>query len=122
MSFLEYVMCDLHDWDDTFIQFSCSREIMPMSKPKDKEFRLKDHFYGAATVGERGQIVIPVEARKKYNIETADKILIMGAPHEKGLMLVKIDAMREFMLTLMSDLQHLEREIQNDGKAEEVTS
>ena len=95
---------------------------MSMSKPSDKEFSLKDHFYGAATVGERGQIVIPVEARKRYNIETGDKILIMGAPHEKGLMLVKIDAMREFMLTLMSDLQHLEHEIQNDGKVEEVTS
>ena len=95
---------------------------MPMSKPSDNEFCLKDHFYGAATVGERGQIVIPVEARKKYNIETGDKILIMGAPHEKGLMLVKIDAMREFMMTLLSDFQHLEREIQNDGKTEEVAS
>ncbi len=92
-----------------------------MSKSNDKEFCLKDHFYGAATVGERGQIVIPVEARKKYNIEPGDKILIMGAPHEKGLMLVKIDAMREFMLTLLSDLQHLEREIQ-DGKTEEAAS
>ena len=93
-----------------------------MSKPTDKEFCLKDHFYGAATVGERGQIVIPADARKKYGIETGDKILIMGAPHEKGLMLVKIDAMREFMLTLLSDLQHLEREIQHDGKMEETAS
>ena len=89
-----------------------------MSKSNEKEFCLKDHFYGAATVGERGQIVIPVEARKKFGIETGDKILIMGAPHEKGLMLVKIDAMREFMMTLLSDLQHLEREIQNDGKTQ----
>ncbi len=96
-----------------------------MSKPGDKEFCLKDHFYGAATVGERGQIVIPVEARKKYGIETGDKILIMGAPHEKGLMLVKIDALREFMVTLLADLQHLEREIQDgspDSKAEEAAS
>ncbi len=96
-----------------------------MSKPGDKEFCLKDHFYGAATVGERGQIVIPVEARKKYGIETGDKILIMGAPHEKGLMLVKIDALREFMVTLLADLQHLERQIQadtQDGKAEEAAS
>lgn len=82
-----------------------------MSKPETKEFSLKDHFYGAATVGERGQIVIPVEARKRYNIETGDKILIMGAPHERGLMLVKIDAMREFMTTIISDLQHMEQEI-----------
>ena len=93
-----------------------------MSKRTDQEFSLQDHFYGAATVGERGQIVIPAEARKKYGIETGDKILIMGAPHEKGLMLVKIDAMREFMLTLLSDLQHLEREIQNDGKLGETVS
>lgn len=85
-----------------------------MSKPDKKEFSLKDHFYGAATVGERGQIVIPVEARKRYNIETGDKILIMGAPHERGLMLVKIDAMREFMTTIIADLQHMEQEIASD--------
>ncbi len=93
-----------------------------MSKRADKEFSLQDHFYGSATVGERGQIVIPAGARKKYGIETGDKILVLGAPHEKGLMLVKVDAMREFMLTLLSDLQHLEREIQNDGKMGETAS
>ena len=93
-----------------------------MSKIKSEEFALKDHFYGAATVGERGQIVIPAEARKKFGIETGDKILIMGAPHNRGLMLVKIDAMREFMTTLLSDLQHLESEIQKDGKTEDADS
>ncbi len=88
-----------------------------MSKPDTKEFSLKDHFYGAATVGERGQIVIPVEARKRYNIETGDKILIMGAPHGRGLMLIKIDAMREFMNTILADLQHMEQEIASDRDA-----
>ncbi len=82
-----------------------------MPKPDAKEFSLKDHFYGAATVGERGQIVIPVEARKRYGIETGDKILIMGAPHDRGLMLIKIEAMREFMTTILSDLQEMEQEI-----------
>ncbi len=80
-----------------------------------KEFSLKDHFYGAATVGERGQIVIPVEARKRYGIETGDKILIMGAPHERGLMLVKIDALREFMTAILSDLSEMEQEIAAGG-------
>ena len=82
-----------------------------MPKPDIKEFSLKDHFYGAATVGERGQIVIPVEARKRYGIETGDKILIMGAPHDRGLMLIKIEALREFMTTILSDLQEMEQEI-----------
>ena len=90
-----------------------------MSEPDNKEYCLKDHLHGASTVGKRGQIVIPVEARKRYSIETGDKILVVGAPHEKGLMLVKIDAMSEFIPTLLSDLQHLEREIQNDHKTEE---
>lgn len=93
-----------------------------MQQSNSDDFSLKENFFGAATVGERGQIVIPAEARKKYGIQPGDKILIMGAPHKKGLMLVKIDAMREFMLTLLSDLQHLEREIQNDGKMEDIAS
>lgn len=88
-----------------------------MSKTDTKEFSLKDHFYGAATVGERGQIVIPVEARKRYNIETGDKVLIMGAPHQRGLMVIKIDAMREFMTTILSDLQHMEQEIASEHDA-----
>ena len=51
----------------------------------------------------------------------------MGAPHEKGLMLVKIEALREFMTTILSDLQTLEHEIQNsgpqdNGKSEETAS
>ena len=92
-----------------------------MSKPDSKEFSLKDHFYGAATVGERGQIVIPVEARKRYNIETGDKILIMGAPHERGLMLIKIDAMREFMTTILSDLQEMEQEIASGAVSQAKT-
>lgn len=82
-----------------------------MPKSDTKKFSLKDHFYGAATVGERGQIVIPVEARKRYGIETGDKILIMGAPHDRGLMLIKIETMRDFMTTILSDLQAMEQEI-----------
>ncbi len=88
-----------------------------MNKPDDKKFSLKDNFYGAATVGERGQIVIPIEARKRYNIETGDKILIMGAPHERGLMLIKIEAMREFMTAILSDLQEMEQEIASGHSA-----
>ena len=35
-------------------------------------------FYGSVTVSERGQIVIPVEARKDFNIRTGDKLLVFG--------------------------------------------
>jgi AbrB family looped-hinge helix DNA binding protein len=84
-----------------------------MGNEDDKqEYCITDHFFGMATVGERGQIVIPAEARKKHRINTGDKLLIMGTPDTKGLMLVKIDAMREFMTTIMQELQRVEQSYQ----------
>ena len=79
----------------------------PASELK-KEFCFDDHFYGSVTVGERGQIVIPAEARKRYHIETGDKLLILGTPTEKGLTLCKIGALREFMNTFLEALQRAE--------------
>lgn len=73
-------------------------------------FRVTDHFFGTATVGERGQIVIPAEARKKHGIRPGDKLLIMGTPDKKGLMLVKIEAMREFMTSMLQELQRVEQD------------
>ena len=35
-------------------------------------------FYGSVTVSERGQIVIPVEARRDFGIEAGDKLLVFG--------------------------------------------
>ena len=35
-------------------------------------------FYGSVTVSERGQVVVPAEARKDFNIATGDKLLVFG--------------------------------------------
>jgi AbrB family looped-hinge helix DNA binding protein len=78
----------------------------------------EDHFYGAATVGERGQIVIPAEARKNLGIETGDKLLIMTAPSKNGLMLCKIDDVREFMTMFLENLKRVESEY-SEERAEE---
>ena len=45
-------------------------------------------FYGSVTVSERGQIVIPAEARKDFGIKTGDKLLVLG-DLEKGIALAK---------------------------------
>ncbi|KPI48601.1 AbrB family transcriptional regulator [Clostridioides difficile] len=44
-------------------------------------------FFGAVVVGEGGQIVIPKEARDIFNINTGDKLLILG-DEERGLGIV----------------------------------
>ena len=37
-------------------------------------------MYGAVTVGERGQVVIPVEIRKLFRIKTSDKLIVFAKP------------------------------------------
>lgn len=44
-------------------------------------------FFGAVVVGERGQIVIPKEARDIFNINAGDKLLMLG-DEERGLGIV----------------------------------
>lgn len=81
-----------------------------------KEFRFEDHFYGSVTVGERGQVVIPAEARKRYHIETGDKLLVLGPPHDKGIMFCKIDDVRQFMTMFLESLKIVEQNLDQQGE------
>ena len=68
---------------------------------------MDDSFYGTATVGERGQLVIPAEARTELGIKAGDKLLIMRHPMYKGLMIVKIDALQGFLDEFSKGLEKL---------------
>ena len=45
------------------------------------------YFFGSVLVGERGQIVIPKEAREKFKINSGDKLLILG-DEDRGIAIV----------------------------------
>lgn len=53
-------------------------------------------FYGSVTVSERGQIVIPADARKDFGIKTGDKLLVFG-DLERGLGIATFDIMQRTM-------------------------
>jgi len=53
------------------------------------------HLFGSVKVGERGQIVIPKEAREIFGIVQGDILLVLGDT-ERGLALVKADKIQEF--------------------------
>jgi len=55
------------------------------------------HFYGAVTVGERGQIVIPAEARHELGFAAGDKLLIVKHPSYPGLMMFKLESAKQFL-------------------------
>lgn len=50
----------------------------------------KDMFVGICKVGEKGQIVIPKEARDMFNIKPGNSIVVL-CDKEKGIALVKAD-------------------------------
>ena len=54
-------------------------------------------FYGSATLGERGQLVIPAEARHEMGYDPGDKVLIVRHPGGKGLMLFKLEHAKHFL-------------------------
>lgn len=53
------------------------------------------HIFGAATVGERGQIVIPKKARELFKIETGDTLIIVG-DEERGLAIIPQNYLQGF--------------------------
>ena len=53
------------------------------------------HIFGSVKVGERGQVVIPKEARELFDISPGDILLVLGDV-ERGIALVKADALQEF--------------------------
>ena len=50
--------------------------------------------FGTAKVGERGQIVIPKEARELFNIQPGDTLLILGEEN-KGLIVSRPELLRD---------------------------
>lgn len=46
------------------------------------------HIFGAVTVGDKGQIVIPVKARKIFDIKSGDNLIVLG-DEKQGIALMK---------------------------------
>ncbi|UCE35977.1 MAG: AbrB/MazE/SpoVT family DNA-binding domain-containing protein [Thermoplasmata archaeon] len=50
----------------------------------------KPEFQGSTTVGERGQIVLPAELRKKHGIKPGDKLLVISNPLPSGASIIML--------------------------------
>jgi AbrB family looped-hinge helix DNA binding protein len=49
-------------------------------------------FLGSATVGTKGQIVIPADARAAMNIREGDKVVILRGPREGSIVVVRVES------------------------------
>lgn len=54
-------------------------------------------LYGTATVGSKGQIVIPVDARLELNINEGDRLYVIGSPKKGMVGLLREDTLEKFI-------------------------
>ena len=60
------------------------------------------YIFGVVKVGDKGQIVIPKEARKVYDIKPGDALLMLG--DQKGMALVKTEIFQSAVDQVMGDI------------------
>lgn len=76
-----------------------------MTETEAKELPPKGkQFFGVVKVGERGQVVIPKQARDMYHIQAGDKLVVLGEDATKGLAILK----SEGFLELADSIRHTE--------------
>jgi len=68
-----------------------------------KKMTCQDRLYGTTTVGARGQVVIPADARKDLGLNPGDRLMVMGK-FGKALGLIKTDQMESFVKVIMENL------------------
>jgi AbrB family looped-hinge helix DNA binding protein len=64
-------------------------------------------FYGSTTVGERGQVVIPAEARRDFEITPTTKLLVLGNQERAGIILTKVENVEKILTMATGMLEEL---------------
>lgn len=66
------------------------------------------YLFGAVKVGERGQIVIPKEARELHDIKPGDLMLMVGDGN--GLAMVKLDVFQDIASSILNSIPKKEED------------
>jgi AbrB family looped-hinge helix DNA binding protein len=71
----------------------------------------KPIFYGSTTVGERGQIVLPIKLRNDLKINKGDKLLVIVDPHGSRINLINPETMNKFLDILSENINQIKSKI-----------
>lgn len=71
----------------------------------------KGKLYGAATIGERGQFVIPADLRKELKIKSGDKLMIFAKPDKKMISLMREEDFSVFLNKAAKLISKLESKV-----------
>jgi len=65
------------------------------------------HIFGTVKVGERGQIVIPKDARNLFGIKPGDLVLVVG-DEKRGIGIVKADKFKKIAMKILDSINNNE--------------
>ena len=83
-----------------WIHLPSGKHVLGMKKAR--------HIFGTAKVGDRGQIVIPKDAREFYGIHPGDTLLILG-DEENGMIVTKPEVLSSLAEKILDQIGKEER-------------
>lgn len=85
----------------------------------EMEGHMAPKFYGATKIGERGQVVIPAEARRDLDLTPSTKLLVFGSKDKGGIMITKAESFAEFLTKAIGMLSCFEEVLRADIELKE---
>jgi AbrB family looped-hinge helix DNA binding protein len=79
-------------------------------------------FFGSTTVGERGQIVLPIEMRKIMKLQAGDKLIVMGTMGDKAIILLKTEFLMQMLGKMEQGQNELRKILQENNNSEASNS
>lgn len=67
------------------------------------------HLFGMVRIGDKGQIVIPKQARDIFGLKPGDQLLVLG-DESQGIALVKASRLQQFASEILSAMRAPEEE------------
>lgn len=70
-------------------------------------------LYGTATVGTKGQVVIPADAREALGIATGDRLYVIGSSQRKWVGFIQEDQLREMIEHITDNIEQYKDVLNN---------
>ena len=92
-------LCKLFAWTFSLEKCYICRKFLTNITMQEKDGK---YIFGVVKVGDKGQIVIPRDARKVYDIKPGDALLLLG--DQRGMALVKTEIFQSAIDQVMEGL------------------
>ncbi len=78
--------------------------------PHDKK------LYGTATVGTKGQVVIPADAREEIGIQAGDRLYVVGSTSKKFVGFIKEEQLRQLVEHITDNVELYKAALENNER------